>query len=324
MMSADPLSDVLRTVRLTGGVFLEASLTAPWSIIAAVSPEHCARFQIPTTSQIIAYHLIVSGTAFVSVEGQPSVAAHSGEVILLPQNDVHVVASSPNVPPVTAANLILPTSQTELSRLEFGGGGEATSLYCGFLAGTAQFSPIIAALPKVLKLDMKAFGAFDWIESSMRFAMQELLQGRLAASNTMSRLSELLLVEAVHHFFDSVDQDPNGWLGGFRDPQVGRALAALHGSLQDAWTAELLAEKAGMSRTAFIDRFTSLTGLPPIKYLTKWRLLSARLQLQETALSIARVAHAVGYESEEGFSRAFKREFGKSPAHWRSGYRDRN
>jgi AraC-like DNA-binding protein len=80
---------------------------------------------------------------------------------------------------------------------------------------------------------------------------------------------------------------------------------------------EALAREVGLSRSAFVDRFASLVGMPPIRYLTLWRLQTAKLNLSETQTTIARLAHSVGYESEEAFSRAFKREFGLSPARWR-------
>lgn len=66
-----------------------------------------------------------------------------------------------------------------------------------------------------------------------------------------------------------------------------------------------------------MDRFSALVGIPPIRYLTQWRLGAARQRLREKHVSIGQLAHEVGYESEEAFSRAFKREFGVSPARWR-------
>ena len=86
-----------------------------------------------------------------------------------------------------------------------------------------------------------------------------------------------------------------------------------------SWSAEWLAREVGLSRSAFMDRFTSLVGMPPIRYLTVWRLQAARLRLREGSQSIGRLAHAAGYASEEAFSRAFKREFGVSPGRWRDG-----
>jgi len=72
-----------------------------------------------------------------------------------------------------------------------------------------------------------------------------------------------------------------------------------------------------MSRSAFVDRFTTLIGMPPIRYLTIWRLQTAKLSLRETRKTIAQLAQEMGYGSGEAFSRAFKREFGLSPARWR-------
>jgi AraC-like DNA-binding protein len=108
-----------------------------------------------------------------------------------------------------------------------------------------------------------------------------------------------------------------GWLKGVADPQIGRALAAIHQNVSSHWSADSLAREASMSRSAFVDRFTTLIGMPPIRYLTLWRLQAARRNLRETRKTIGQLAHEVGYGSEEAFSRAFKREFGLSPARWR-------
>jgi transcriptional regulator GlxA family with amidase domain len=157
----------------------------------------------------------------------------------------------------------------------------------------------------------------DWIEASVRFAGSELAGGRLASASIMARLSELLLIEAVRQYSSTLPDGEVGWLMGLRDPQIGRALALIHRDIAVSWSAEALAREVAMSRSAFMDRFTSLVGMPPTRYLTAWRLQTAKLSLRETRKSIAQLAHSVGYESEEAFSRAFKREFGLPPARWR-------
>ena len=105
-----------------------------------------------------------------------------------------------------------------------------------------------------------------------------------------------------------------------KDPHIGRALALIHHEVSAPWSAEALAKEVALSRSAFVERFTSLVGVPPIRYLTVWRLQIAKLNLRETRETIAQLAHSVGYDSEEAFSRAFKREFGLSPARWRDQY----
>jgi AraC-like DNA-binding protein len=313
----DPLSEVLRSVRLTGGIFLDASFSAPWSVLSQVSPEDCAP-RLPAPRQLIAYHLTLKGGFLLSVEGEPPVEVRAGEIVLLPRNEVHVMASAPGLRPIKPDKLIAAGEEGALARLVMGGGGEATHVVCGYLASEDQFNPLIASLPRILKVDIRSCASHDWIEASMRFAARELAQGRLASSNVMARLSELLLVEAVRNYSADIAEHDAGWLRGLSDSQIGRALALLHGDMGKAWTVQELAREVGLSRTAFIDRFTALVGTPPIRYLTSWRLQSAKLQLRETTKSIAQLAYAVGYESEEAFSRAFKREFGLPPATWRN------
>jgi AraC-like DNA-binding protein len=169
----------------------------------------------------------------------------------------------------------------------------------------------------MLKLDLPQGTSYDWIEASLRFAAGELAAGRLATSSVMSRLSELLLVEAVRRYSSTLAEGEVGWLKGLNDPYVGRALTLIHRDISAPWSAEALAREVAMSRSAFMDRFSAIVGMPPIRYLTFWRLRAARLELRETRKAVAQLAHAVGYDSVEAFSRAFKREFGLSPAQWR-------
>jgi transcriptional regulator GlxA family with amidase domain len=133
----------------------------------------------------------------------------------------------------------------------------------------------------------------------------------------VSRLSELLLAEAIRAYAASLPDGDAGWLRGLRDPQIGRALALLHRDVAAPWTAESLAAAVAMSRSAFVDRFGDLVGKPPIRYLTTLRLQTARRRLRDLGTPLGRLAPTVGYTSEEAFSRAFKREFGVSPSQWR-------
>lgn len=315
-MSTDPLSDVLRSVRLVGGIFLDAHFTAPWCVTANMSAEDC-RPLLTAPVQMIAYHLVVEGSLVVEVPGEPWIQVNAGEVVLLPRNGLHVLANAPGLPPVAAGGLIQFAPDGGLARISHGGGGAATRIICGFLGSEDGFNPLIASLPSVLTVDLRVATSRDWIEASVRFAAGELAAGRLASSGMVSRLSELLLVEAVRHYAEQLGGAERGWLRGMRDPQIGRALALIHRDLNAPWSAETLAREVAMSRSAFTERFSSLIGMPPIRYLTVWRLQAAKQLLRETTKTIAQIAYAVGYESEEAFSRAFKREFGLAPARWR-------
>jgi len=312
----DPLSEVLRAVRLTGGLFLSAQFSEPWCVSVSLTPEDCMPF-MQRPLQMIGYHVITDGRVLVGLKGEAMREAVAGEIVLFPHNDDHVLASEAGLHPVKASELIEPTADGRLFRIDHGAGGRATSLVCGFLASDDGFNPLIATLPKILTIDIRDATSREWIEASVRFAATELAHGKLATSNVMTRLSESLLSEAVREYSSTLGRQDAGWLNGLKDPQIGRALALIHQSLREPWSVEALAREVGLSRSGFVARFSSLVGMPPIRYLTFWRLQTAKMTLRDRKKSIAHLADAVGYDSEEAFSRAFKREFGVSPGRWR-------
>jgi AraC-like DNA-binding protein len=312
----DALSDVLRVIRLSGGVFLEAEFTAPWCIGGKISAEDCKPF-LAVPRHVIATHFVAAGTMRLRVEGGDTVDLQAGEFVLLPHNEPHVFGSDLSTPLTAAREVIQPPRGGGISRIEHGGGGARTQLLCGYLASDTPFSPLLFALPSLLKVDVRATASGAWIESSFRFAASEIAAGRLGSTTVIAKLSELLFVEAVSQFVAGMPAERRGWLAGLRDPQIGRALAALHARPTEAWTAEALAVEVGMSRSVFAERFTSLVGQPPMQYLTLWRMHLAARELREGRGSVAQIGFGIGYESEAAFSRAFKRQFGTSPAIWR-------
>ncbi|MCW5715617.1 MAG: AraC family transcriptional regulator [Bauldia sp.] len=312
----DALSDLLRSVRLKGGIFLEARMTAPWSIYSQVTEEECRPF-FDRPSRIISYHYIVSGEMQVGVVDGPLAPVRAGEIVMLPRNETHVMASAAGLPPVRTDAFIEAGERGSTARLVMGGGGALTQIVCGFLATDEVYNPLIEALPSMLTVDVRECATREWIDASMRFAAAEMMHGRRASSEIVSRLSELLFAEGIRQYLETREADDAIWLKGLRDPQVGKALALMHRDMTVSWSAEELAAEVAMSRSAFMDRFTTLVGIPPIRYLTQWRLRTARHRLREQHISVGQLAHDVGYESEEAFSRAFKREFGVSPGRWR-------
>ena len=311
----DALSDVLRVIRLSGGVFLEAQFTAPWCINGRISPEDCAAFQV-LPRHVITSHFVASGQMQLQV-GDEVLNVRAGELVLLPHNDVHIFGSELGVAPISARDVIQPAPAGDLMRIVHGGDGEMTQVLCGFLGTNNSFGPLLSSLPSVLKLDLRATPSGSWIESSFRFAISQIAAGRVGSTTVIAKLSELLFVEAVSHYIAGLPDDRQGWLAGLRDPHIGRALNLLHASPAKAWSAESLAAEVGMSRSGFAERFTTLVGQPPMQYLACWRMQLAGQRLRESRETIAQVGFSVGYESEAAFSRAFKREFGDSPAAWR-------
>ncbi|MGY3357082.1 hypothetical protein ACVWZK_003745 [Bradyrhizobium sp. GM0.4] len=239
----DPLSEVLRSVRLTGGIFLDARFTAPWSVHTQIVAEDCVTFAVKP-SLLIAYHFVIAGKFLLSVDSEPTVEVRAGEIVLLPRNDVHTLASDAGLVPTNARHLIQPSPDGGLAKIMHGGGGEPAQIVCGFLGSEETYNPLIAALPRVLKLDIREGVARDWIEASVRYAAGELTAGRFASSNLMSRLSELLFVEAMRQYSVTYTDQDGGWLKGIADPKIGRALASIHHNVGLPWSAEVPCERS--------------------------------------------------------------------------------
>ena len=312
----DALSDVLRVVRLSGGVFLEAEFTAPWCVSGKIAPQDCSPY-LAAPRHVIAFHFVASGRMQLQTEGAEPVEVRAGETVLLLHNDTHHFGSDLRLAPVPAGEIVQPGQHGALARIVHGGGGEATRLVCGFLGTDMPFNPLIAALPKLLKLDLGATTSGSWIESSFRFAASEISAGRLGSTTVIAKLSELLFVEAVSRFVENLSTEHRGWLAGLRDPHIGRSLALLHARPSERWTAVTLAQEVGLSRSVFAERFSALIGQPPMQYLALWRMHMAAQRLREGRGSVAQIGFEMGYDSEAAFSRAFKRQFGAPPAAWR-------
>ncbi|HEY8277250.1 MAG TPA: AraC family transcriptional regulator [Methyloceanibacter sp.] len=315
----DAVSDVLRVAHLTGGVFLHAEFFAPWCIAGRLAPEHCAPALGPA-SHLIIYHYVIEGNFRIRVEGEDGkeLVVGAGEVVLLPRNDLHLIGSDLSVPPVVGSDIIHPPKDGGLSSIQHGGAGERTRMICGFLGcSSAKGNPVLSALPPLLKLNVEQGGAAEWIRSTFQYAAEEVSAGRVGSETVLAKLSELLFVEAVRRYAETLQDGQIGWFAGLREPFVARALALLHRDVTRRWTVDDLGREVGLSRSALADRFIRLIGVPPMHYLANWRMEVAAQKLRNTNASLAQVAEIVGYDSEAAFSRAFKKAFGTAPATWR-------
>jgi len=299
-VSTDPLSDVLRAVRLDGAFFYAVQASEPWSVEAVAAKELTPQV-LPGAEHLISYHILTSGRCWGGLTGERAVALAPGDVIVFPHGDAHVMSSDPKL-----------HSET------LGDGGEVTATFvCGFLGCDRRpFNPLLSTLPHQLHLPGLSSG---WLQSFARQVVEESQARRVGADSVLTRLAELMFVEVLRRYIETLPPEQRGWLAGLRDDAIGRALGLLHGDPAHAWTLDELAAGVAMSRSVFADRFTTLVGQPPMQYLAHWRMQLAASRLAAGSAKIAAIAEQVGYESEEAFSRAFKRLMGVSPGAWRRG-----
>jgi AraC-like DNA-binding protein len=314
----DALSDVLGVIRLTGAVFLSAELTAPWSVLAGLGSGDRAAY-MPDAKHLVYYHLVTQGSCLATVPGVAPVRLEAGDLVLFPRGDAHVVASAPDLDPVSIAKLLKPSeADAVIHRLVHGGGGQTTQVVCGFLAcDTRLFEPLLLALPRILKFDAQERPASSWIETSLRSTVEESVTPTAGWAIVVAKLAELLFVEALRRYIDTLPPDEKGWLSGLRDPYVGRALTLMHARPAHPWTVEELGREVALSRSALAARFAHALGQSPMNYLSTWRMYLAAHMLGTSGQTIAAITEQIGYDSEPSFYRAFKRAFGVPPASFR-------
>jgi len=333
-MSGDTLSDVLRAVRLRGAVFFYVEGAAPWVAESPAAREIIPAI-LPGVDHMLEFHVVTRGSCWAAIAGEEPVRLEEGDVVLFPQGDHHVVSSAPGLrggvidtglffaPKPSQLPFALnvtergPRPAVTTARLD-GGGQDETKLVCGFLGFDARpFNPLLAALPRVLRMPGLARADRSWIGGFLRSVVEESNSKRPGGEAVLERMSEMLFVEALRRYVDTLPEDHTGWLAGMRDAAVGRALSLIHQRPAEPWTLERLSQEAALSRSTLHERFVHFLGHPPMQYLAQWRMQLAAGWLRDTDAKVLDVALEVGYENEAAFARAFRRTVGESPAAWR-------
>jgi len=320
--AVDPLSDVLRSVKLTGALFFAVDASAPWCVDVPPTDDYRS-ILLRQARHMISYHIVVEGRGFARIPGGERHAFQEGDVLVFPHGDAYRMESEPGVTPeFDRAGMLAFFRDMAAGRLPFvvpeGGGGDPPAKFvCGFLGCDARpFNPLLAHLPRVLLVRHRQSGA-DVLGRLVDLAVAEAQSNRSGGACVRLGLSELLFVEAIRSYVESMPRGQTGWLAGLSDPLVGRALAILHGQPRDPWSLEALAREAGASRSVLAERFSQLLGQGPMQYLASWRMQLAARLLADTDAKVGAIALEVGYRSESAFSRSFKRAVGVSPAQWR-------
>jgi len=316
----DALSDVLKSIRLEGALYLNAEFTAPWCIRGECGLPSVRR-RLADAEHVVFFHFVTEGRCKVRLSngGGETLTASAGDLILIPQDDRHLLGSDVAIAPLEGDSLFAEGgANAEIVQLRHGGGGATTRFVCGYLACSRSVCrPLLEALPRALTIPIGDGPASTLLRELLRVGVRESAALRPGAGSLLAKLSELMFVEALRRYVENLPPQGMGWLAGLRDLQVGRALALMHGEPGKAWTVDELAREVALSRSALAERFAELVGEPPMQYLTRWRLALAAQMLRAGREAVGRVAERSGYESDAAFNRAFKREFGMPPAAWR-------
>jgi AraC family transcriptional regulator, alkane utilization regulator len=312
----DVLSEMLRSVRLTGSVFLSGAFTSPFGVISPKKWDD--RGPLARLRHASVFHLIASGRCMLETASGARREIGAGDILLMPFADDHKFSGGTPTQWTRADTIVQPGPIEGMWAVNHGAGGEEIRMVCGFVESDEfMFAPVFRTLPELFveRSDDEGVGAL--IASTVREIMK-LVDAAAPGSQTMlGRLMEVLFIEVLRRHVARLPAGSKGWLAALNDPVVSRALALVHVDPARRWTAGDLAREAGASRSVLAERFNAVLGRPPIDYVTGWRIQLAADRLRNGKDSIAAIAADVGYESEAAFNRAFKRVMGLTPGRWR-------
>ncbi|WP_325063179.1 AraC family transcriptional regulator [Halovulum marinum] len=322
--ATDPLTDALRMVKLTGAVFHLVDASTPWGVEIPRAQDY-SPIILPRAQHVISYHIILKGAGWIEIPGVASTWFEAGDILVLAHGDPYALLSAPGQTPEFDRTATIAffrdwmAGKVPFVMREGGGGPGGAEYMCGFLGCDMRpFNPLLSTLPRLLRVNWSRNDQRDLLGRLIDLTLTDARLPRLGGESIRMRLSELIFVEVIRLFVQSLPAHETGWLSGLRDPAIGKVLAVIHEAPAHHWTLAALAKEAAMSRSAMVARFTHLIGHSPMQYLTLWRMQIAARLLADSSMKVASVGHEIGYESEAAFSRVFKKTVGVSPARWRA------
>jgi AraC-like DNA-binding protein len=299
--SSDPLGDALHFLRMSGAFYCRSELTDPWGLTLPPLPDY------------LWFHVVSSGSMLLELPGGERERLERGEMALVTHGTGHTLRGEPGAPVPGILDLEREEVSDRFEILRHGGDGQLTRLVCGAVRFDHPAARnLVAALPDVIRIE--ADGAErDGMQGTLALMATETRDLRPGGEAVITRLSDVLVIQAIRSWIEADPTAQSGWLGALRDPQIGRALSLIHGDPAREWTVASLADELAMSRSSFAARFTELVGEPAMQYVTRWRMQVATSSLQEEGATVAELANRLGYRSEAAFARAFKRVVGTAP-----------
>lgn len=315
---ADLLADLLRSLRLTGSVFMHARFSEPFGVITSRQWDEST--PMAHLRHVSIFHLVSSGECTIEIATGERRHVTAGDILLLPFADEHRFWNGDGVHMAKATDLIVDGPIKGMWTIDHGGGGEATRMVCGFIESQEfLFAPVFRTLPKLL-VDRTGNDEVSALLTTTVGDIVRLVERAVPGADLMlGRLMQSLFIEVIRRYASRLPASAGGWFAALNDPIVGRALQVVHGDPARRWTVEELAHAAGTSRSVLAERFGAIIGQAPIEYLTNWRMQLAAERIKSGQESLAAIAADVGYESEAAFNRAFKRVTGVTPGRWRDG-----
>jgi AraC-like DNA-binding protein len=310
----DVLSDVLRTIRLSGSLQFCFAPAGEWQ----TAGERGLASLAEDPSVAIPFHILVEGGCWLRLEGR-EIQLTAGDVVAFPFATGHQLGVGAGGALLSPVDNLPPQPWREVPVVRHGDGPASARLLCGYLhCDAVRFRPLRDALPTLMHVRTTGADDAGWLRATIAQMEAEVAQGRPGALSMLERLTEIVFIELLRLQVVAAGAAATGWLAALADPALGRCLALIHEDPQRDWSVRELSAGAAVSRSVLAERFETLLRTSPIRYVRDWRLCLASVALTTTAKAIADIAYEAGYGTESAFSRAFSRTYGMPPATWRN------
>ena len=307
----DALSDVLRTIRLSGSLQFCFMPSGVWQTDGTPRLKTLAQAGPP----VIPLHIMVEGACWLRLDGRETALA-AGDVVAFPFATGHQLGVGSGGPTIVPVDDLPPKPWRQMPILRYGK-DEPIRILCGYLQCDAvNFGPMRRALPTLLHARTATSPQAAWLGATLRQIVEEVDRPRTGGLSMLERLTEITFIELLRHEIAAA-APAGGWLAALAEPALGRCLAVIHDDPARAWSVASLARESGLSRSSLGERFEAVLGTSPMRYVREWRLYLASVALATSRRSIAAIADEAGYGTEAAFTRAFARTYGAPPATWR-------
>lgn len=297
----DPLSDVLSLLKPRSAISAGLDAGGDWAIRF---PPH----------EGVKFNAVMRGACWVQVDGEAEPRRiDAGDCFLLTRGCPFLFATDLALPPINSPAIY---DQALNGIATCNGGGDFFLLGGRFAFEGDHASLLFNALPAIVHVRDASSQA-----AVLRWALDQLAMeikdGAPGQALMAEHLAQIMLLQVLRLWLAANSRELSGWLGALSNPSLARGLGAMHAEPGFRWTLAALADRAGMSRTVFAERFRNAVGRPPLDYLTAWRMRLAADRLRRTDETVASIAYSVGYASEAAFSTAFRRLVGCAPTRYR-------
>ncbi len=307
----DMLSDILSHLELSGTLYFRTSFTSPWSI------------RVPSYENVARFHYAHKGRCLIRVGNELTpVKLEQGDLVIIMRGAAHTLFCDPTTEDLAVQldDVIEQSGYDGTGALVYGGefgSHHEAQLICGHFSFASNASHmLIDALPPHIHIRNYGESSGRWMENTLRVIGNEVGHAQMGSDLIGLKMSEIIFTQALRDYLSTEGADKS-ILSGFTNPNIARALSAVHKNPAYPWTLGELAKTAGLSRTSFAMRFVKCMSVTPMGYITKWRMQIASQKLLKTDDPIIKIAEDVGYQSEAAFGRVFKKYQQVAPATYR-------